>query len=135
MSTAVLDSYSVFVYFNKEPSFELVTDLLKNVQKNNKELYLHRINWGEVYYKTYKESGEKAAEEIDRKINKLPIAISEEFSPRFIKQVATIKGKYPVSYADAFAINLALQEKIPLVTGDPEIAAIAATLKLKLIAL
>lgn len=135
MSTAVLDSYAVFVYFNKEPSFEIVKDLLKVALQNERTLYLHRINWGEVYYKTYKENGEKSAEEIERKISWLPIIISEEFSLRFVKQVAKIKGTYPISYADAFAVNLALQENIPLVTGDPEIIRLANKLKLQLIPL
>ncbi|MCZ6676039.1 MAG: PIN domain-containing protein [Candidatus Poribacteria bacterium] len=31
-----------------------------------------------------------------------------------------MKAKYPISYADAFAVATAIKEDIPVVTGDPE---------------
>ncbi len=33
---------------------------------------------------------------------------------------ARIKAKYPVSYADAFAVALAKLKRVPVLTGDPE---------------
>lgn len=50
---------------------------------------------------------------------------------------AGLKSRYAISYADAFAAATALMHDAPLVTGDPELRAMAAgksNLKLEWIA-
>jgi ribonuclease VapC len=47
-----------------------------------------------------------------------------------IMEAAKIKGKYPVSYADAFAIVTAIQNKTIIVTADPEYKAVAKLVKI-----
>ena len=42
---------------------------------------------------------------------------------------ATIKARYPISYADAFAVATAIRHDAPLVTGDPELRATPANEK------
>ena len=42
-----------------------------------------------------------------------------------ILEAAALKARYPISYADAFAAQLALKTERPLVTGDTEFKAIA----------
>jgi predicted nucleic acid-binding protein len=37
-----------------------------------------------------------------------------------IWSAASLKGKFPIAYADAFAAALAQKYNCPLVTGDPE---------------
>jgi ribonuclease VapC len=37
-----------------------------------------------------------------------------------IKEAAKIKSRYPLSYADAFAVATALRENASVITGDPE---------------
>jgi uncharacterized protein len=39
---------------------------------------------------------------------------------------ATLKARYAISYADGFAAATALLQDAPLVTGDPELRAMAA---------
>ncbi len=36
------------------------------------------------------------------------------------EEASVIKAKYPVSYADAFCIELAKDMNLPIITGDPE---------------
>ena len=38
-----------------------------------------------------------------------------------VLEAAELKGRYSLSYADAFAVATARQAKLPIVTGDPEI--------------
>jgi predicted nucleic acid-binding protein len=38
---------------------------------------------------------------------------------------ATLKARYPISYADGFAAATAMLRQAPLVTGDPELRAMA----------
>jgi predicted nucleic acid-binding protein len=45
-------------------------------------------------------------------------------------EAAKIKGKYPVSYADAFAIATAIQNKATVVTADPEYKVVAKLVKI-----
>ena len=37
-----------------------------------------------------------------------------------IYRAAELKARYPISYADAFALAMALEHSAVLVTGDPE---------------
>jgi len=40
--------------------------------------------------------------------------------------IRELKACHSISYADAFAVATAIREQAPLVTGDPEIQALAA---------
>lgn len=124
----VLDSFAYFAYLNEENGAELIEKLINKSLNNQATLYLHRINWGEVYYKTYKEKSRKDAEEAIKKLEDLSINAVDEFSIEFIKKVCVIKGQFTVSYADAFAAQLAIAKKIPLVTGDPELTKLSSRL-------
>jgi len=50
----------------------------------------------------------------------LPVTI-EVPSTDDIWAAATLKSRFPISYADAFAAALAQKYNCPLVTGDPEL--------------
>ena len=66
-------------------------------------------------------------------ILRMPVKFSEP-DKAIIKNAAVIKGKYRLSYADAFAIALAKEVSGILLTGDPEILLlknVVKTLKLK----
>jgi predicted nucleic acid-binding protein len=41
-----------------------------------------------------------------------------------VLNAARLKGTYALAYADAFAIQVALERGVPIVTGDPEIRAV-----------
>jgi predicted nucleic acid-binding protein len=44
-----------------------------------------------------------------------------------VLEAARVKAKHPLSYADAFAVATGRVEKAPVITGDPEILALPAT--------
>lgn len=78
------------------------------------------INVGEVFYLVAKGRGAALAE---RFLSEFPMMPIHAVLPdrRLILDAARLKSRFPVSYADAFAIETARQQKAALVTGDPEI--------------
>ena len=42
-------------------------------------------------------------------------------------EAARVKARHPLSYADAFAVATGRLEKAPVLTGDPEILSLPAT--------
>ncbi len=81
---------------------------------------MNEINGGEVYYIIAKERSHEAANYFLHDIlGALPIKLLSNTFAQVI-DAAKIKSRYPISYADAFAISTAIREDAILVTGDPE---------------
>jgi len=125
MKSLVLDSFALMAYYKDEIGSKKVSRIIDEASEGEIKLYLHVINWGEVYYSFFRKSGEKGAAKIEKLISSLPVEIFEDFSKRFVKQAAVLKGKYSMSYADCFAVNLAIKKKVRLASGDLEIAKVA----------
>ena len=97
----------------------MIDDLLTEAETGKSSISMHIINLGEVFYRICRVSGIKQGEEILDKIRMLPIKILS-ISDEEVMEAAKIKAKYPISYADAFAVAKALQSGATVVTGDPE---------------
>ena len=115
----VLDSYALFALLQREEGHETVTNLMARAESQEASLRLSLINWGELCYILERDHGERVAMEMVSDIEKLPVAISEIDRQRVLA-AAHIKARYPVSYADAFAIALAQELGASVVTGDQE---------------
>lgn len=124
----VLDSFALIAYFKNEEGAKLLSNLIDQANENKLALYIHLMNWGEIYYKAYKKEGPSGAKKAEDNLNKLPLIIEDIFNRDFVKSVGKLKGTYPLSYADAFAVNLALTKKAPVVTGDPELTKLSSHL-------
>jgi predicted nucleic acid-binding protein len=83
------------------------------------------INVGEVYYFLRKQGRNSLAESWRESSLSFPVRVEV---PTFeeIWHAASLKGRFPISYADAFAAALAQKYNCPLVTGDPEFRAVDA---------
>lgn len=111
-------------FLGKESGFGKVRTLLHDAETSGQPLLMNEINIGEVYYLTAKECSPDKAEEFLQHLEMLPIlALSNTFSQ--VLDAARIKGQFPVSYADAFAIATAIRSDARLVTGDPELQSVA----------
>lgn len=44
-----------------------------------------------------------------------------EATRRRVREASGLKARYAIAFADAFAIQLAIERRLPLLTGDPEI--------------
>ncbi|NOZ68600.1 MAG: type II toxin-antitoxin system VapC family toxin, partial [Deferribacteres bacterium] len=94
---------------------------LENAESGRIKLYLSKINEGEVFYKLYKYLGRSIAfgfrEDLKRGL--FPIDVISVNDKR-TEAASEIKAKHPVSYADAFCIELAKDLNLPIITEDPE---------------
>lgn len=119
MRNYLFDAFPLLCWLQEERGYELVDDLLTEAETGRSSISMHIINLGEVFYRLCRVSGMKRGEEILEKIRMLPIKILS-ISDEEVMEAAKIKAKYPISYADAFAVAKALQSGVTVVTGDPE---------------
>lgn len=119
MKRYVFDSFAVIAFFEDESGAAIVESALREVVSGKAQGWMSVINWGEVYYSTYREQGLDAAESVVAQLAKYPIQIVQS-DMELTKSAALLKGKYRVAYADCFAAALSKQMKARLITGDPE---------------
>ena len=119
MKNYLFDAFPLLCWLQEEPGYELVDNLLTEAETGKSSISMHIINLGEVFYRLCLVSSMKRGEEILEKIRLLPIRILS-ISDEEVMAAAKIKAKYPISYADAFAVAKAVQSGATVVTGDPE---------------
>ena len=115
----VLDSHAVMIYLQREKGFQRIIQILKEAEKGQTKIFLNLINWGEIYYATYRSHGEKAAEETLLLIEELPITLVTS-DRALIYLAARFKSQHAIAYGDCFAAAMAQREKCPVLTGDKE---------------
>ena len=120
MKTRVLDPWAILEWMSgREPACDLVAKLLGEAVEGQSRLVMSEINVGEVYYVLRNNRSEDLAESWRESSRTLPVTI-EVPTADDIWRAASLKGGFPISYADAFAAALAQKHDCPLVTGDPE---------------
>ncbi len=115
----VFDSFALLAYLQAEPASLKVKEKLKQARDKDAEVFLSLINLGEIVYTVEGKLGEDTSREILQDVLTLPIEIAEVTMERVLS-AAHIKGRFPISYADAFAVALAQEMTATLITGDPE---------------
>ena len=119
-SVFVLDAFAVIAHFDAESGGEKVKGLLKNAENGEISLAMSLINVGELAYIIGREQGRDKSQAVLEDLRAFPITFYEATEERILA-AAWLKSEYPISYADAFAVSLALELGSSLVTGDPEI--------------
>ena len=120
MTTYCLDTFALISYLHNEKGADKVQQLLNSAKAKKAQLFMHKINLGELYYTVYRQEGENEADLIYGRIKEFPIQFTDDLSEGFLLTAARLKGSYKMSYADSFAAALSIQKKLILVTGDPE---------------
>lgn len=115
----VFDSYALLAFFQGEAGGSQVRALLALAFKGEVSIHLSYINLGEVFYIVDRRFGGKKAREIVQDVQRFPMKLESPDLERVL-EAAGIKAKFPVAYADAFAVALARELGAVLVTGDPE---------------
>ncbi len=119
MKRYVLDSFALISFFEDEPGADLMEQKLLELVSGEAQGWMSVVNWGEVYYTTYREQGSDVAEQVLLQMRSYPIEIVNA-DIELTKEAATFKGRYRIAYADCFAAALARKKKAILITGDPE---------------
>lgn len=120
----VLDSFALLAYLEGEAGMARVRSILAGGAAQRHRVHLSLINLGEVLYITERERGVVAARRALAAIDQLPMEIVG--APRAIVLAAAhVKARFPIAYADAFAVVTAQEHGGVLITGDPEFRPLA----------
>ena len=118
-----LDAFALMAWLQNESGADQVEAFLHQTQqREDQHCFMSLINLGEVYYQLFRKRGTVRADAFwDEALRGvIPITVVEVTRKRVL-QASRLKARYPIALADAFAIQLALEKQLPLVTGDPEI--------------
>jgi len=121
VTASVLDSWAMIGWLQgEEPARAKVRELLERASRGEAKVSISLINVGEVFYLIAKRHGAAPAERFLSDLAMMPI---QALLPdrKLILGAARLKSRYPISYADAFAVENVREQKAVLVTGDPEL--------------
>lgn len=125
MKIRVLDTWPILEWMNgRQPATGTVQTLFDQSAAGGAQLFMSAINAGEVFYVLRKLHSERLAESWRNSSGTLPVTIDVP-TLNEIWDAALLKGRHPISYADAFAAALAQKHRCALVTGDPDFRAVA----------
>jgi predicted nucleic acid-binding protein len=130
MRAAVLDSYALIAYLEREEGYEEVAKIFDECVAKDREVFICVINWGEVIYHALRAGGEKTATLAEDAMRAVPMQIVEA-NKELTLQAAHLKATNKMSYADCFAAALAIKRKCELVTGDKEFKQVERDIKIR----
>jgi predicted nucleic acid-binding protein len=130
MKAAVLDSYALIAYLEREEGYEEVAKIFDECVAKDREVFICVINWGEVIYHALRAGGEKTATLAEDAMRAVPMQIVEA-NKELTLQAAHLKATNKMSYADCFAAALAIKRKCELVTGDKEFKQVERDIKIR----
>ncbi|MGE4426513.1 MAG: PIN domain-containing protein [Solirubrobacteraceae bacterium] len=116
--TIALDSWAVLAILRGEPSGAYVRDRLAAERS-----VVSWINLGEVLYLETRRVGAARADDAVAAVT--DVVDAEVPDVTLIRAAAARKAEGGLEYADAFAVATAQRHEAELLTGDPEIAALA----------
>ncbi|MGA2371001.1 MAG: type II toxin-antitoxin system VapC family toxin [Candidatus Korobacteraceae bacterium] len=125
MADLVLDAWAVMVWLKgQQPAADRMRALLEAADRRECRLTMNIVNVGEVFYVCVKARnvayGQRVLETLQPRV--ATVSAHDEL----VMLAATLKARHAISYADGFAAATAMLQHAPLVTGDPEIRAMAA---------
>ncbi len=128
MPELVLDAWAIMAWLKgQQPGADLVRALLEEAGKRRLKLEMNIVNLGEVFYLCAKVKGPAYGERVLEALRPRVTRISA--SDELVMLAATLKSRNAISCADAFAAATAILREAPLVTGDPELKAMASAEK------
>ncbi len=131
MKQLVVDAWALLALLQgEEPAAGQVKIFLEQAQRQQLDLFISLINLGEVFYRIGKVKGEVEAEKTLAEIRRLSITIAP-VTEQQVFRAAVLKIRYPISYADAFALAIANELGALLVTGDPELVSLRNVFQLE----
>jgi ribonuclease VapC len=117
----ILDAWAVLALIQgEEPAAGKVFEYTQKSERREIALHMSWINLGEVFYSVGRQMGEKEANNTLEELLLLPVRF-HEVNRNDILAAAGYKMKFPISYADSFAIALSASLNGTILTGDPEI--------------
>jgi predicted nucleic acid-binding protein len=126
----VLDANALTGFFeDRRAVAEKVRHLLLEALRHEEPVVMSAVNWGEVFYITWRRYGEAKAREAEAALQELPITVIVVDRERATRAGA-LKQKHGLGYADALAAELAIERGAWLVTADPEFSKVDKALSI-----
>jgi predicted nucleic acid-binding protein len=124
----VLDTNALIGFFEGRLGISgSVRKLLSEALQQDAPLLMSAVNWGEVFYMGWRYHGESKAREAETRLQEMPIAVIGVDRER-ASRAGAVKRRYGLGYADAFAAELAMEQRAWLVTADPEFSKVGRSL-------
>jgi len=120
----VLDSFALLAYLEGEAGMPKVRTALEGAAAGRHRVYLSLINLGEVLYVVERERGLIEAQQTLAAVEQLPLEVLP-VTRTTVLGAAHVKARFPLSYADAFAVIAAQEHGATVMTGDPEFEPVA----------
>ncbi len=120
----LLDTFCLVRFFKAEAGSERVKTLLLAARKAGTPLVMSEINAGELFYAIGRHAGLDRAEEVLANLSTIPVTLVPT-TWELTLNAARLKAQWPLSYADCFAVAVAMARGSTIVTGDPEFKRVA----------
>lgn len=136
VKSIVFDSWAIIAWLQGETQGDIVRNLIGWIEGDRKvkkkaisfigeevrevDLYLNIINLGEIFYILGRRKGEREAKNTINELMATPIEVIS-VTDSLVFLAASLKIKYTIAYADAFAVATAKAKNASLITGDTEL--------------
>ena len=127
MKRIVLDASALMTFFEDRPGAARVEELIRLGVERKRQLLMSVVNWGEVYYSTWRAKGPGVARKVLEDIAQLPLEIADA-DLELTRAAAELRAEHKLPYADCFAAALAASCKASLATSDQDFAGVAKKL-------
>jgi len=121
MKRIVLDASALMTFFEDRPGADKVEELIQLGVEGKRHLFMSVVNWGEVYYSTWRAKGPGVARKVLEDIAQLPLEIVGA-DLDLTRLAAELRAEHKLPYTDCFAAALAADRKASLATSDRDFA-------------
>ena len=133
MSDAVvLDTSAIFAFSQVEPGEEIVGQYLEDAVEGRVELHGSFVTLTELEYMTTQRHGEARAQYLLRDVKSWPVRWHHS-DDAVCSAAAKLKAAHKLSFADSFVVALAQRLDATLVHKDPEMDALGAAVKQRML--
>jgi predicted nucleic acid-binding protein len=129
MKRIVLDASALMTFLEDRPGADKVEDLIRLGVEGKRQLLMSVVNWGEVYYSTWRAKGPGVARKILDDIAQLPLEIVNA-DIELTRTAAELRAEHKLPYIDCFAAALAVNRKASLATSDKDFAHVEKRLEI-----
>lgn len=120
MKRYVLDTSALLTLRDGEPGADQVAALLYEAQNSQTECLACFMTLMELFYRVWKDEGEKRGRLAYEQVQALPLTWVEADRP-LLEKAAELKATYLISVADAWIAAVAILHRAELVHKDPEL--------------
>lgn len=110
-------------FFEDRPGADKVEDLIHLAVAGKRHLLMSVVNWGEVYYSTWRAHGPGVARRVIEHIAQLSIEVVPA-DLALTHAAAELRANHKLPYTDAFAAALASHRKASLATSDKDFSSV-----------